>query len=101
MTLFGGSLKYFFLFIGGVGSIVIASVEAQLAKVSIIVMPSEEVDIGPIRLLVRKAKPLAVQTQVLLAVVKNLLDFLAYGKFEVFADCRVSSIKNRVDVFSK
>jgi hypothetical protein len=42
-----------------------------------------------------------MQAQILLAVVKNLFDLFADGKFKVFADCRVPGVEYGVDVFSE
>src|SRR5258707_9010700 len=70
-----------------------------LAEVSIIVVPLEEIDIGPISSAFWTPKLFAVQSQVFLAVVENLFDFFTYRKPEVLIDGHVAGIKDRVDVF--
>jgi len=42
-----------------------------------------------------------VQTQIFLAVIKNVFDFIAHRKTVFFVYCGVTGVKNAVNIFSQ
>jgi hypothetical protein len=72
----------------------------HLAQISVVVMPPQEIDIGPISFALGAPKLFAVQPQIFLAIVEDFFDLFAYGKPKALVDCHVAGVEDRVDVLS-
>lgn len=75
--------------------------EPRLAKISVVIMPPEQISVRPVCSSVGKPYRCALQAQIFLSVVKDFLDLIANREGEVVPDRYVAGVEDRMNIFTK
>ena len=72
-----------------------------LTEISLLIMPSQKINVWPIGLIIGAAEHTAVQPKIFFPIVEDFLDFLANREGEIVFDRHVTRVEDGMNILSQ